>query len=110
LAMGEDDSFVVTWESTREGLRSVRGRAFDASGNPVGGEFEVTNEAGAAAETPMLPRPAVFPDGNVVVGFSEESAAVETGALVQIFEPKGAFIFLNGFESGDATAWSSWTP
>ena len=52
VALADDDSFVVIWESDGNpaGGNDVLGRRFDSSGNPLGGEFVI---ASLIADDPM---------------------------------------------------------
>jgi hypothetical protein len=56
-------SFVVVWHGGPVTDRAVRGRRFDASGVPLGGVFQVSDTAAAAA----YPRVAAGPGGDFVV-------------------------------------------
>lgn len=111
LAVDESGGFVVAWTDT--GLDAttfweVFARRFDADGRPLGGEFQVNSYTSGAQRHASL-RPIVG-DELVVVWDSSESAGPDTsGASVQGRRFLLPF-FIDGFESGDTSAWSSASP
>ena len=112
VVIDDHDGFVITWESDREGVISVRGRAFDFNGIALGGELEVSSSTGTLREpnqtgTPVGSSPAITASGELIVGFAEEDAAVEAGVFIQIFQPRDIVIFSDNFESGDTGKWGA---
>jgi hypothetical protein len=66
VAMAEDGSFVVVWQSDDTGpYVEIRGQRFDAAGAKVGSEFDVSASDQFAEE----PKVAMAPDGSFVVAW-----------------------------------------
>jgi len=111
VAIGSDGNFVVAWESdgsdgTDTSSWSAQGQRYDASGTPVGPQFQVNSYT-----TDQQYRVKVMSgsDGNfVVVWESYGSDGTDTSYLsVQGLRYSTETIFTDGFESGDSSAWSS---
>jgi len=113
VAVEPDGDFVVVWESdgsfgTDLSNSSIQGQRYDASGAPVGGEFQVNSHTTAFQARPYL---AAGPDGRFIVAWDSGSSA-GTDTLEQSVQMRGfdTPIFADGFESGDVSAWSGSTP
>jgi hypothetical protein len=113
-AVGIDDqgAFIVVWESegssgTDTSDLSVQGRFYDASGNPVGGEFQVNTYTSYEQISPSVS--AIDAEGNfVVVWDSWGSFGTDTwynSVQAQRFASRA--IHVDDFRSGDLSAWSN---
>ncbi len=95
--------FVAVWQRDAQhgSGRGVFGQAFDAAGDPRGGEFPVNTEtAGSQSEAAVA--------GNLVVVWTSSG---QDGDGNGIFGQRFAgVIFADGFESGDTSAWSQTVP
>jgi Ca2+-binding RTX toxin-like protein len=74
-----DGGFVVTWNDA--GFSKVRGRRFDASGAPVGDEFDVKNGLAGAG-----PQAALLGDGRFA--YALDHTAGDTDVVSSIFDPR----------------------
>ncbi len=105
VAVGDDGSTAVVWDSFGPDgdLVGVFGRAYDSAGNAYGGQFQVNvTTAGPQAY------PAVAASGDeflvVWVDF------VNDGSGAGLFARRlGDAFFVDGFESGNTSSWSSTT-
>jgi hypothetical protein len=109
LAMSDDGSFVVVWESRYqegEGRGGIYGQAFDPAATPVGSEFHVN---AYTTGTQFGPTVAHGPDDSFVVvwGSTEFQGAGRNGTFARRFATPQDLIFADGFESGDLSAWSA---
>lgn len=111
VGMGVDGSFIVVWESegssgTDDNLTSVQGQFYDASGKPVGGEFQVNSYTYHYQLAPAVS--AVDPEGNfVVVWESRYGDGTDTNLWsVQAQRFASRPVLVDNFESGDLSAWS----
>ncbi len=113
IAIDEEGDFVVVWESRRLGIpgerNSVRGQFFTSSGIPAGAELLISSYTSGDPEFPTV---AMAPNGDfVVVWDSYGSEGTDSdGWSIQGRRFAGPEIFADGFESGDASAWSSVFP
>ena len=86
VAADRDGNFVVVWQNggsmSGPWPYSIQGRRYDASGNPVGSEFQINTLATGGVEWPSV---AVDRDGDfVVVWHSDHSAGSDTsGSSIQ---------------------------
>jgi hypothetical protein len=82
-------NFVVTWEAARDGSgNAVLARVFDASGNPLTGEFLVNQTTAGNQERPWMVRDA---QGNfVVVWLGDGPAGTSQGVFARRFSAAGA--------------------
>jgi hypothetical protein len=101
IDMAADGSFVAVWESPAFGLDEVRGRRFDATGAPLGGDFVV-----ASADDPTRPSVDIAPDGSFVVGFSHATGDGDAyGVFIRHYDASGTALGpvnqANAFETGD---------
>lgn len=112
--VGIDDqgAFVVVWESagsfgTDTSDFSIQGQFYDASGNPVGGEFQVNSYTNDKQIAPSVS--AIDAEGNfVVVWDSLGSFGTDTWSnSVQAQRFNIRPVLVDDFESGDLSAWSS---
>jgi len=111
VGIGVDGSFIVVWESegssgTDDNLTSVQGQFYDASGKPVGGEFQVNSYTYHYQLAPAVS--AVDPEGNfVVVWESRYGDGTDTNLWsVQAQRFASRPVLVDNFESGDLSAWS----
>ncbi len=106
--------FVVAWESLGSpgddtSDRSVQGQELDASGAPVGDQFQINTFTN---NYQLLPRVAADrTDGDYVVVWNSSGSGGNdldsTSVQTQRF---GERLFANGFEGGDLTGWDNSTP
>ena len=115
VAVEPQGNFVVVWQSYGSGGTDTSGysthaQRHDASGTPLGGEFQVN------AYTPNWQiRPAVAagaPSNFMVVWDSDGSDGTDNDAssIQGQRYSSGAVIFSDDFESGDTSSWSSTVP
>jgi len=115
VAAGRGGEFVVTWESLGSFGgdvygRSIQGRIFDAGGAALGSEIEVNS---TVLDDQFLPAVAADADGDFVVVWNSFSSAGDDADLTSVQAQRfasPASIFTDGFESGDASAWSVTAP
>ena len=110
LAMDAQGRFVVVWHSTGSygtdsSSHSTQGQRYDASGTPVGPQFQVNSYT---TDQQYRVKVVSGSDGNfVVVWETYGSDGTDTSYLsvqgLRLTPP----IFTDGFESGDTSAWSS---
>ncbi len=113
-AVGVDvtGKFIVVWESAgsygsdTDDL-SIQAQFFDASGTPVGGQFQVNSYTTGKQQAPEAS--SLDPEGNfVVVWGSLGSAGTDPNDWsVQAQRFASRAILVDSFESGDLSAWSS---
>jgi hypothetical protein len=92
--------FVVAWEGPE-----VHAKRYQSDGNPVGGEYVLNSYLTALQGSPAL---SGDPDGDFVatwMSFGQDGDG--QGIFAQRF---AGFIFMDGFESGDLSKWSSSNP
>jgi hypothetical protein len=107
VAFGSGGDFVVIWygpaTADEDADLAVRAQAFDAGCSPLGAEFQVNsttlNHFGAHV--------AAGPNDTFVVIWEHIPAQGSKEVLGQKFVFGQAAVFLDGFESGDTSAWSS---
>lgn len=104
VAADESGDFVVAWNSLfQDGdVLGVFARRFDADGSPLGDEFQVNTYTSADQWTPAV---AARGTGRFVVSWNSiEQDGYGAGVFGQRLT--NAY-FLDGFEAGDACAWSA---
>jgi len=98
VAMNDSGNFVVVWESrgsngTDTSFFSIQGQRFDASGDPMGGEFQVNTYT---TSYQLQPAVAMDPSGNfVVVWESDGSSGTDTSFFSiqgQLYDADGATV------------------
>jgi hypothetical protein len=96
--------FRVAWESAgQDGSNlGIFGQVYDATGTPLGGEFQVNSYTTSVQTAPSVAADAA--GDFVVVWDSDQQDGDALGVFGQRFEPD--LIFADGFESGDLSAWS----
>ena len=90
VAMGASGDFVVVWQSDGQDGDSwgIYGRRFDASGNAVGGEFQVSSEVTGAQASPAIAMDAA---GDFVVAWqSQGQDGSSWGVYAQRYDASGA--------------------
>ena len=109
MISASSDGFVIVWDSDfgspEEGF-AIHGRRFSSDGQEQGGEFQV-NEI-AAGDQYYVDIASTAEDRYIVVWTSDDCTGCNNeveGGLLDLNA-----IFINGFESGDATAWTWTTP
>jgi hypothetical protein len=106
VAVETQGDFVVTWTGTYGYGAEVFGQRYDEGGEPEGGEF-VANTLTYFWQ--FQPSVAVDDSGNfVVVWQGDLQDGSEFGIFGQRFAGRG--IFIDGFESGDTSAWDQTEP
>jgi len=107
-------NFVVVWESdgsdgSDTSSKSIQAQHFDASGSPVGGQFQVNSYTTGHQGFSTV---AAHPDGNFVVAWESDGSDGSDSSLSSIQGQRFASpaIFTDGFESGDTSEWSSSVP
>ena len=90
LAVGADGSFVVVWEdfnNNRDGsFAAIFGQRYDASGNRVGGEFQVNSYTTGFQQIPSV---SISPAGGFVVAFVSPQDGSGYGASARHFDASG---------------------
>lgn len=113
VAVQTDGSFIVAWQSessagTDNDADSIQLQWFAADGSPRGGELQVNTHTPGEQEEPAI---ALSPNGDfVVVWESTSSAGTDTDAGSIHARRFMTTLFLDGFESGDTSAWSNAVP
>lgn len=104
--VGPDNEIVVLWSSTNGGLTSILGRNFDPDGTPISGPFQLENQG--RVWLPVVPRVAAAE--RLLFSYSAETDyyGYSRGSLVGARSVSA--IFTDGFELGDLSEWSDWTP
>jgi hypothetical protein len=111
VAQEADGSFVVIWNSwgsysTDKSQSSIQAQRYDSGGAALGGQYQVnsytTNYQGGEAVT-------IDAQGNFVVVWRsyEGSYSTDTSSFSIQGQRFATPFFADGFESGDASAWSS---
>lgn len=112
VAAAPDGSFLVAWTDLQgddgggDGSGSaVLARRLEADGRPTGGSFRVNSYTTGDQSTPSL---AFLPDGDFLVAWTSDGSVGgdDSGESIQIRRFRLAF-FADGFESGDASRWST---
>ena len=83
-----DGSFVVVWDSNQNSQSSnfdIYGRRYDASGNPVGAEFVISN----AANQELFPSVTALVDGSFVVIWQDNENALQKDIHGRLFRVDG---------------------
>lgn len=103
VGMAGDGSFVVAWQSNNQDGSGwgVYAQRFDASGNPLGGEFRVNTTTGDNQQSPSV---AMAADGSFVIAWqSNKQDGGGWGVYAQRFDPSGSRIG-GEFQANTATA------
>ena len=108
--------FLVVWDSGRDGIdggdgdaAAIRGVQLDAAGTPIGDDRVINT---TATGSQLRPAAASGSFGRFVVAWGSDSSAgtdSDYSTQAQLFADP-AVLFVDGFESGDASAWTSTTP
>jgi hypothetical protein len=102
VAMAADSSFVVVWSSLDGGNYGVSGQRYDASGSPVGGEFQVNSYTTGAQQAAFVQ---MAGSGEFAVTFfSEGEVAVRRFAANGA--PIGAQFAVNTYTTGEQYTYS----
>lgn len=83
-----DGGFVVVWDSNQNSQSSnfdIYGRRYDASGNPVGAEFVISN----AANQELFPSVTALVDGSFVVIWQDNENALQKDIHGRLFRVDG---------------------
>ncbi len=110
VSSDQDGGFVVVWRNLgRSGTDtdgvSIQGQRYDSDGLPVGGEFQVNTYTTSYQYEPAV---AAGPNGGfVVVWASDGSYGTDTDYFSVQGQRYTLPVFLDGFESGDTSAWSN---
>ncbi len=113
VSVDAQGNFVVVWESvgsygTDNLGYSIQGQRYDASGAAVGDEFQINSYTTGAQWVPSV---ASEPQGDFVVVWASDGSYGTDGLGYSIQGQRFASpIFVDGFESGDTSAWSSTKP
>ena len=88
VAMAEDGSFWVAWQSSGPGGSRIRWRHFDADLQPLGGEMAVEPAAESVATRPTL---AIAPSGTILLSWQVYSVdkSHPGGIRTRLFDPTG---------------------
>jgi hypothetical protein len=85
IAVADDGAFVVVWEAPGVSGDDVRGRRYDSSGSPLGGEFTANSHTTASQREPAI---AMDASGNFVIAW-EGAEGTEYGAIARRFDAAG---------------------
>jgi hypothetical protein len=115
VSMDPQGNFLIVWQSegslgTDAQGDSVQAQYFDASGTPVGGEFQINSVTDGNQRNPFVDM-----DGTgdfVVVWDSDYSPTDPSSRSVHArrYSTAADLIFSDGFDSGSASAWSTTVP
>lgn len=114
LGIDAEGNFIVVWDSegsygTDTSDLSIQAQAYDTSGKPVGGQFQVNSFT-----TDMQGFPSVSAvdsaGGFVVVWRSEGSYGTDSSDFSVQGQRFARVLFADGFESGDTSQWSRTQP
>ena len=103
MAADGSGNFVVAWDSLFEdgSERGVFGTRFNSAGSPVGGEFQVNTFTTGDQIGPAVAAGAA---GDFVVAWNSK---YQDGSTYGVFGQRlSNWILIDGFELGDACAWS----
>lgn len=105
VGIDQDGGFQAIWHGeTIDGSGSgIGARDFDASGAPLGPEYQVNLFTSSDQQFPAI---TVLPDGRRVTAWDSSG---QDGGGFGVFGLSGT-IFTDGFESGDVSAWSATLP
>jgi hypothetical protein len=115
IAMAADGAFAVVWESlgspgSDSSGRSVHGRCYTAAGSAFGDQLQINTYTTSCQ---FLPAVAVAGDGSLSVAWTSiGSSGGDTSELsvqARVLGP-GLALFVDDFESGDVSGWSSASP
>ena len=106
-------NFVVVWASDGSSGTdtdySIQAQVLNASGTLVGSQFQVNSYTTSSQDSPTVA--ADGQGGFVVVWQSDGSSGTDTnGTSIQAQRYSSGVLFVDGFESGDTSAWSSKVP
>ena len=88
IGLDDDGDSVVAWQDEIGPLEyDVRGRRFNSSGTPQGGEFQLSADPGIGDQ--LVPRVAADADGDFVVAWHGEGAGGENAIFVRRFKAGG---------------------
>ncbi|MCA8883532.1 MAG: tandem-95 repeat protein [Rhodobacteraceae bacterium] len=89
IAATDDGGFVVVWESGDSSSLGVKGRQFDAAGDPAGGEFQVNVEEAGTQNSPTVTG---IPGGGFAVAWYSQfvGGAVLDNVMMRVFDGAGA--------------------
>ncbi len=113
VAVEAGGDFVVVWESyessgSDSSYGSIQGQRFHSAGVRAGGEFQINTYT---TNGQFVPQVAVDAAGDfVAVWVSRGSGGSDSGFLSIQGQRFGRPIFVDGFESGDTSVWSSAVP
>ncbi len=88
IAVAPNGSFVIVWTSlVQDGnARGVFGRRYDASGSPLGGEFQANSTTAGSQSEPDI---AMAQDGRFVVAWQDENDGSGAGVYGQLYSADG---------------------
>jgi hypothetical protein len=106
-----DGDFVVGWSSSDSGgtdsdNASVHGQRYASDGSSVGAEFQVNTYTNNGQRSPSV---SVDADGDLVVVWQSFGSTGTDQSSFSVQRTEGV-LFVDGFESGDTTAWTSTSP
>ncbi len=103
VAADDSGSFVVVWQSDGQDGSSwgLFGQRFNSAGLPVGSEFQVNSYTTLEQQNPAL---ALNGSGKFVVAWESN---LQDGSGYGVFGKQSIVIFADGFEAGNACAWSA---
>ncbi len=114
VAMDSSGAFVITWSDsgapeTNPFPQSVQGRTYSSLGDALGSQFLINTSTTGSQFGPTV---AAGPDGAFVVVWNSYSSAGTDDFLMSVQGQRfrAGFIFGDGFESGDTSAWSATAP
>ncbi len=105
LAVDGAGELAVTWQSSDADGERILARLFDASGMPVGVELQVDQSPDSVSTRPGV---AYVADGEYWVAWQDLDS--DGDGSDEIVGGRSPLVFADGFESGDAAAWSSSAP
>jgi hypothetical protein len=110
VALDSEGAFVVVWQSrgsdgTDTSHQSIQGQFYDASGKPVGGQFQVNSYTLDNQRFPTVTP--IDPEGNfVVVWESLYANGADADWSIQSQRFASRPVFIESFESGGLSGWS----
>ncbi len=113
VSVDPDGDFVVVWWSdgssgTDTSAFSVQGQLYASDGSALGGEFQINTYTTLRQWFPSV---SMGPDGDFVVVWGSQGSSgtddEEYSVQGQRYRVKLGAIFVDGFENGDTSSWSS---
>ncbi len=112
IASDPSGNFVVAWNSngssgTDTSNYSVQAQRYDATGNPLGSQFQVNTYTTSFQSSPAV---AIDTSGNFVVAWQSFGSSGTDTSSYSVQAQRYDGLFRDGFETGDTSRWSAAVP